>query len=223
MGTGRGGTVQSTPDTLHPGARSMKRKAVVTILLVAASTLGVQSSAQAQVAWDAPMLAPPEAPTGWGLYLTDPAPGSGIGALGTWRGADRMGLRAGVAEGRRGDAAFYGGVDVMGGVVRHSADFPLDVDWLVGAGVSVGERGLVSFPLGLTLGRALDANGATFLPYVTPRLVVDGWFGGDRGPSGMELELAFDLGLDLAFRPGWAVSFGATFGDRSALAIGLRF
>lgn len=203
-------------------ARFMKRKPTYTILLVLTLALA-PASAEAQVAWDAPMLTPPGAPAGWGLFLTDPAPGSGIGALGTWRGADRLGLRAGVAEGRRGDAAVYGGLDVTGGIVRHSPDFPLDVDWQVGAGVSIGERGLVSFPLGLTLGRALDADGVTFVPYVAPRLVVDGWFGGDQGPSGMELELAFDLGLDLAFRPGWAVAFGATFGDRSAVAIGLRF
>lgn len=201
----------------------MKRTPVLAALTLLGCALA-PASAHGQFAWDAPTMTPPGAPAGWGLFLTDPSPGGGIGGLGTWRGGDGLGLRVGVAEGRAGDVAFMGAADLVGELARHSPDFPLDVDWQFGAGISVGERGLVSFPLGLTAGRTLEAEGATFIPYVAPRLVVDGWFGGDDpGPSGLDLELAFDLGLELAFRPGWAIGFGGTFGDRSALAVGLRF
>jgi hypothetical protein len=37
------------------------------------------------------------------------------------------------------------------------------------------------------------------------------------------LDLAVDLGLDLRFSPNFTVRFGATLGDREAVAIGLVF
>jgi hypothetical protein len=176
---------------------------------------------QGQVAWESPLLLPPGSSPAWGIYLVDPSPGSGIGALATWRGQSPLGFRIGLAEGFRDELAVYGGIDASGSLVRASEDFPLDVDWVTGAGIGVGEATMVSFPFGLSLGRTLTGDGVVFLPYVTPRVMLDAWFGSDRPRSGARLNLGADIGMDLSFTPGWAIRFGATFGDRNALAIGL--
>jgi hypothetical protein len=182
-------------------------------------------SAEGQVAWDGPLLSSPSAPSGWGVYLTDPSHGSGIGVLGTWNGGGPLGFRLGLAEGRRDDLAVYGGVDLAGALVRASSDFPLDMDWVTGAGLGVGDAMLLSFPLGLSLGRAVSADGVWFNPYVTPRVVLDAWMGTSRPRDELDMRIAVDLGIDLAFDPGWAIRFGATLGKRNvrALAVGASF
>ncbi len=193
------------------------------LALISALLLLLPAPAHGQVAWDAPLLVSPGSPAGWSLNLTDPWPGSGIGALATWRGYGPLGFRIGLAEGPSDAVSVYGGIDASGAIARHSASFPFDVDWVTGAGIGVGEATLVSFPLGLSLGRRLHADGVTFIPSVTPRVVLDAWFGDDRPRSGADLELAVDLGMDIAFQPSWMIRFGATLGDRSALSIGLGF
>ncbi len=195
---------------------------MVTGLLVGCAVL-VAGPAKGQVAWDAPLLVSPSAPTGWGVFLVDPAPGSGIGVLGTWRGTEALGYRVGLAEGPGGRLAGYGGVDVSGPITRASASFPLDVDWLTGVGLGVGDAVLISVPLGLTVGRSVEADGVWFNPYVAPRVVVDAWMGSDRPRDGLHLNLAVDLGLDVAFDPSWTIRFGASIADRDALAVGLSF
>lgn len=178
--------------------------------------------AQAQVSWDSPGLVSPSTPAGWGVYLVDPHPGSGIGILTTFRGSPGTGLgyRIGLAEDRSGDLAVFGGVDVSGMLLRHSRDFPLDIAWLTGIGLGVGDRARISVPLGVSLGRALESDGVWFNPYMAPRVVLDARFGSG---SNLDLDLAVDLGVDISFDPGWAVRFAGTLGDRSALAIGLSF
>jgi hypothetical protein len=192
--------------------------------LATALTLLIAAPAQGQVMWDAPLLVSPSAPAGWGLYLVDPSPGDGIGVLSTWRGGGPLGFRLGLAEDRADNVAVYGGVDYSGRLIRASDDFPLDVDWIVGGGLSAGEDVHMGFPFGVSLGRAVDAEGIWFNPYFSPRVVLDAWIGRDDPPGdGLELNLAVDLGVDLAFDPGWAIRFGATVADRTALAIGFSF
>jgi len=200
---------------------NLRRKAI--FCLIAGIFFLPPRSAEGQVAWDAPLLSSPSAPAGWGIFLTDPSHGSGIGVLGTWNGGGPLGFRLGVAEGRRDDLALYGGVDLAGAIVRASSDFPLDLDWVTGAGMGVGDAMLLSFPLGLSLGRAVTADGVWFNPYVTPRVVLDAWMGSSRPRDGLHMRLAVDLGIDLAFDPRWAIRFGATLGDRDALAVGVSF
>jgi len=179
--------------------------------------------AQAQVAWDSPLLLPPAPRGGWAVYLVDPAPGPGVGFLATWRADTNLGFRAGLAEGRRRTMAAYGGVDLSGRLIRESADVPFDVDWVTGAGLSIGDAVLLSFPLGLTLGGFLEADGVRFEPYATPRVVLDAWLGSDRPRDGLRLGAAVDLGVDVLFNPRWSIRFGGTLGDREALAIGIAF
>lgn len=195
--------------------------AAVTLLFVAASP------ARAQVHWDGPLLLAPDTPAGWGIYLVDPGPGpgDGIGVLSTWRagGAGSLGYRVGLAEGRGGDLTVYGGVDLSGNLVQASGDFPLDVIWVGGVGAGVGRDVILSFPLGASLGRSFQADGVWFNPYFTPRVVLDAEFGSTRRRDGLELGFALDLGIDVAFDPGWAIRFGGALGDRRGLAVGVNF
>ena len=78
----------------------------------------------------------------------------------------------------------------------------------------------MSFPLGVAFGRVVSADNVRLNPYFSPRVVVDGWLGDDRPRDDLDLEFAFDLGVDLAFSPTWAIRFGASVADREALAIG---
>ncbi len=186
------------------------------------------SPARAQVHWDGPLLVSPGTPAGWGVFLVDPGPGphDGIGVLSTWRSSDApgsLGYRVGLAEGRGGDLTVYGGMDISGNLVIASADFPLDVIWVGGVGAGVGKDVILSFPLGASLGRDFQADGVWFNPYFTPRVVLDAEFGSSRRRDGLELGFAVDLGIDVAFDPGWAFRFAGSLGDRRGLAVGINF
>lgn len=199
------------------------RRSRLTLLFILLALTLPALPAQAQVAWDSPLLLPPAPRGGWAVYLVDPAPGPGIGFLGTWRADANLGFRAGLAEGRRDTMAAYGGVDLSGRLIRGSADVPIDMDWVAGAGLSIGDAILLSFPLGMTLGGVLEADGVRFEPYATPRVVLDAWMGSDRPRDGLRLGAAVDLGVDVVFDPRWSIRFAGTLGDREALAIGLAF
>jgi hypothetical protein len=181
-----------------------------------------------QVAWDGPFFVAPGSPAGLGVYLVDPAPGRGIGILSTWRGSAApggMGFRFGLAEDRSGDLSVYGGVDFSGQIIRHSNEIPIDIAWVSGGGLGIGDDLLISIPFGVALGRELETDGLRFNPYLAPRVVLDARFGDRNGSreSAMELRLAADLGFDVAFDPNWAIRFAASFGDRTALGIGVSF
>ncbi len=182
-------------------------------------------SAFGQVAWDSPMLMVPRGQPGLGLFLIEAA-GGDLGVMGTWRSSrnpQTLGFRVGLAEDDfDSDLAIFGGVDIAGTLTRESRDFPLDVDWVLGAGASIGDDFLLSVPAGLSVGHTFTGDGARFVPYVTPRIVLDAFFGDNRNDD-LELDAAVDLGLELAFQRNWAIRFGATLGDRDALAIGIVF
>ncbi|MBI4540499.1 MAG: hypothetical protein HY704_13445 [Gemmatimonadetes bacterium] len=52
---------------------------------------------------------------------------------------------------------------------------------------------------------------------------LDGRLGRDAPADELDLALSVDLGVDVTFVPRLTVRFGATFGDREALAIGIVF
>jgi hypothetical protein len=183
----------------------------------------------AQTAWDSPLLLPPRPPDGLGLYLTD-MHGGGIGFMGTWHSPVwNYGVRLGIADGRGDDdVAIFGGVDYSGPVNRATEEFPVDIDWVFGAGLGINDGVRISLPVGLTAGHVFRGEGAVFTPYVTPRVVLDAFFGGDRERSDMALVAAVDLGLDLQLATtgafsGTTIRFGATLGRRNAIALGVVF
>jgi hypothetical protein len=198
----------------------------MTVLLAAALVL--PAGASAQTAWDSPLLLPPRPQPGLGIYLADMHAG-GLGVLGAWRSSTwNYGLRFGLSEGSGDeDVAVFGGVDYTGLINTATSDFPLDVDWLLGAGAGISDGVRFSVPLGLTLGVSFQGEDARFVPFMTPRVVLDAFFGNDVRGSGLDLDFAVDVGLDLRLMrgplAGKSIRFAASLGDRDALAAGVVF
>jgi hypothetical protein len=200
----------------------MKIRMAALTLLCALALVG---EARAQVVWDSPMLVSPRTVAGTGLYLVEPHR-AGLGILGTWRGAPHgLGFRLGVADGGGDGIAVLGGVDMVAPLATVSPDFPLDLSWYSGIGAGYDRWLVVTVPLGLTIGRTFGAPDLRFTPYLSPRLVADAHL--DRDPpderNRLRLGLAVDLGVDLAFQPGWTIRFGAGLGDRGGIGIGIIF
>jgi hypothetical protein len=202
------------------------------VLVCFAALWSAPAVLRAQTAWDSPLLLPPRAAAGFGLFLTDMHRG-GIGLLGTWQSPVwNYGVRAGISEGPAGsDLAVFGGIDYTGIVNRGTDDFPVDIDWVFGLGAALSDYVHVGVPLGLSAGHTFQGEGARFTPYLTPRVVLDAWFGRDvpANGNGAELDLAIDLGLDLAMAAGAGpfggatIRFAVTLGDRAAIGLGLVF
>lgn len=190
----------------------------VMILLGAA----LPGAAAAQVAWDSPSLMRPGAPAGLSVFLANPDPATDLGVLATWRGSPApmgLGFRAGLANGTDNDLAAFLGVDVSGSMGRLSAPEGPSVIWWSGVGIGAHHNARISVPVGLALGWNGQGENVTFHPYVGGHVALDAITGGG---GEMRLGGAVDLGLDLGFRKGWMVRFGASVGDRDGLAIGVR-
>lgn len=200
----------------------MRRTALFATLAVTAA-LAAPATTAAQVAWDGPMLMAPGSPAGWGFHLVDPHPGSGLGGLVTWRSNPApvgLGFRAGLFEGVRDDLALVGGVDVSGAIHRGQGEVPVDVIWFVGAGAGIDDDVLLSFPAGIAVGWSFQGDNVAFRPYLAPRMVLDAFLGDERDDD-LDLGVAVEIGLDLAFDPRWAIRTAGSFGDRDAVSIGV--
>ncbi len=194
-------------------------------LLTSLFAVAAPGAATAQVAWDSPLLLPPQPPAGIGLYLHGPAYGD-VGVLGTYRapGSD-IGLRLGLANDNGDNIAVYGGIDLSERFHVADEDFPLDAGWALGAGAGIGDGGVViSLPAAVLLGRKVHEDELDFTPYFSPRLTLD-LLSGNNPPDDKDAKLNFsvDLGIDLDFRQGWLVRFGGTVGDHGAFALGILF
>lgn len=190
-------------------------------LILAVATLLGASAAQAQVAWDSPMLAVPTPEIGYGIYLFEPA-GAGLGVLGTMR-TGPIRFRLGIADGSRGnDIAILGGGDYSALLRRRTSDFPLDVGWHLGLGLAYSEYLTLGIPFGIAFGIPIQAEDISLLPFVSPRIILDGAFPDERD-SDLDLAFGVDLGIDVRVRPTWGIRFAATLGDHEGLAVGLIF
>ena len=205
----------------------------MTRVLLAGLLLAVPAAVQGQVAWDGPYLVPPRAEPSLGIYLME-MEGGGLGVMGAWRSYGwNYGLRGGIAE--SGDeVGVFGGIDFAGALNRSTDEFPLDIDWVFGAGVGAGDGVRVSVPVGLTGGHTFRTEGANITPWITPRVHLDAIFGRDvpegEDDSDVGLGVAFDLGIDLQLTAassrtlsGVTIRFGASMGDREAIGFGLVF
>lgn len=197
-----------------------RSRTAATGLLTALTLLCVvPTGVSAQILWDAPVLI---GPGGVSLFLVSPA-GGDLGALATIRPSDGpggVGYRFALAEeNRTGDLAASGGVDVSGYLARGMDGSDVDAFWWSGFGLGVGEELAASIPLGIVLGGSISGEGVVLSPYGGAHVALD--FVSGPGDA-VDLSGAVDLGLDMHFTSGWAVRFGASLGDREALAVGVK-
>lgn len=195
----------------------MRRTLMVTLFSAA-----LAAPVAGQIAWDSPALISPAVPSGFSLFVSNPA-GGDIGALGTFRhGAGPVGLgyRAAIAEeSGSGDIAVSGGIDVAGFLARGVEGSEVDVIWWTGGGVGVGSESLFTVPLGVMLGWTGSGGNVVLSPYGGAHVVLD--LSSADGDS-VRFDAVVDLGLDLVLSSGWMVRAGASFGDRESLALGVK-
>jgi hypothetical protein len=192
-------------------------------VLVLFAVLALATPASAQIAWDSPPFISPVAPAGVSLFFLN-GTGDRLGALATLRheaGPVGLGYRLAVTEEYEpGDAVIAGGVDVSGFLARGVENADIDVVWWSGLGAGVGNQTVVSVPLGLVVGWSGSSEGGViFSPYGGGHVALD--FASGEGDS-VSFSGAFDVGGDIVLTSGWMIRFGATFGDREALAVGFK-
>ena len=196
----------------------MKRSVLALIAVLVSAT-----PASAQIAWDSPPFISPVAPAGVSLFFLN-GTGDRLGALATLRheaGPVGLGYRLAVTEEYEpGDVVIAGGVDVSGFLARGVENADIDVAWWSGLGAGVGNETVVSVPLGIVVGWSGSSDsGVIFSPYGGGHVALD--FASGDGDS-VNFSGAFDVGGDIVLTSGWMIRFGATFGDREALAVGFK-
>lgn len=174
-----------------------------------------------QIAWDSPALISPSVPSGFSIFVINPA-GGDIGGLGTFRhsaGPVGLGYRAAIAEDASGDVAVSGGIDVAGVLARGVEGSEVDVIWWAGGGIGVGDESLFTIPLGIMLGWTGTGGEVLLSPYGGAHVVLDL---SSADNDSVRFDAVVDLGLDLVLRSGWMIRAGASFGDRESLALGVK-
>ncbi|MEM7416352.1 MAG: hypothetical protein AAF389_12690 [Gemmatimonadota bacterium] len=199
----------------------MRRPIVVTPALLFAVALAALPSA-AQTAWDAPPLISHAAPSGASVFVLSPT-GGDLGGLVTFRheaGPVGLGYRASISDDASGDGvAVAGGIDISGFLSRGVEDAPLDLLWWSGIGAGIGNETVFTVPIGAVIGWSGRGSDVVISPYAGGHLALDIRTGpGDN----VRLGGSFDLGIDLDLDQGWLVRFGASVGDRDAVALGVR-
>ena len=178
--------------------------------------------ASAQIKWDSPPLISPVVPAGLSVFVLNAASGD-LGALATLRqtaGPVGIGYRAAIAEeDGSGDIAFAGGVDISGFLSRAVEGSEIDVIWWSGAGLGFGNETLFSAPVGIILGWSGSGTDVILSPYAGGHVTLDI---STDDMNKVHFDGSVDLGLDVVLASGWMVRFGATIGDRDALALGIK-
>jgi hypothetical protein len=198
--------------------------------VLAAATLALARPAAAQLPWDSPSMLAARSPAGFGIHLVTyarPQQSFGVPALvAAWRASPGgPGIRAGIARGANdGEYFLGGGVDFASRFSEARAGSPVDLAWTAGASAGQGDYAHVAVPVGLVAGRGFGSGGVWFHPYAGARATLEARFGEDRPPERFDLALNIDLGADLGFgtAPRVFARFGASLGDRPALAFGLH-
>ena len=156
----------------------------------------------AQVVFDGPPLIGPASPNGLAIYLANPEPGDGLGALATWRysrGSVDVGYRGLVGQGADDDLALGGGLDISGVLSRGLEDTDIDVIWWTGVGVGIGDDVIVSAPIGIVAGWTGEGDDVVFSPYLGGHVALDFTsFDGDE----VVLDVSLDVGMDLELTSG---------------------
>ena len=194
-------------------------RTLVVATLVAASAV----PASAQTLWDAPPLVSHVVPAGVSLFVINPADGD-LGGLVTFRhdaGPVGLGYRFAISDqnGPSGDLAVAGGVDVSGFLSRAVEGSEVDVMWWSGAGIGLGNETVVSIPVGALIGWSGQGGDVILSPYGGGHVTLDI---STSDADNVHFGGSFDLGLDIVLSSGWLIRFGASLGDRDALALGVK-
>lgn len=194
-------------------------RTLVVATLVAASAV----PASAQTLWDAPPLVSHVVPAGVSLFVINPA-GGDLGGLVTFRhdaGPVGLGYRFAISDqnGPSGDLAVAGGVDVSGFLSRAVEGSEVDVMWWSGAGIGLGNETVVSIPVGALIGWSGQGGDVILSPYGGGHVTLDI---STSDADNVHFGGSFDLGLDIVLSSGWLIRFGASLGDRDALALGVK-
>jgi len=171
----------------------------VALLVAAAAVMGVVPPVRAQAtgmpSYNAPYRAFQHSELGAVFSFPD---GGGTGFEGAYRyasGTLDVGLRGGIFDPPgSGKAVLLAGVEARERVITHTVDFPLDGALVFGAGAGLVSGGSTFFvPVGLSLGRRVDPQGATIsiVPYVQPTV---GFVAGNNRTSA--LNFGFGVGAD---------------------------
>jgi hypothetical protein len=203
------------------------RHPVLTGALVGLGLL-LPASGSAQILWDAPPLVSHVTPAGISLFLVSPA-GGDVGGLMTFRheaGPVGMGYRFAISDQQSADPALAddiavsAGIDVSGFLSRGVEGSEIDVMWWSGAGIGIGSEAVVSLPVGALVGWSGQGGAVILSPYAGGHVALDV---STADNDNIALGGAFDLGLDVVLESGWLIRFGASVGDRDAIAIGFKF
>jgi len=171
----------------------------VALLVAAAAVMGVVPPVRAQAtgmpSYNAPYRAFQHSELGAVFSFPD---GGGTGFEGAYRyasGTLDVGLRGGIFDPPgSGKAVLLAGVEARERVITHTVDFPMDGALVFGAGAGLVSGGSTFFvPVGLSLGRRVDPQGATIsiVPYVQPTV---GFVAGNNRTSA--LNFGFGVGAD---------------------------
>jgi hypothetical protein len=132
-------------------------------------------------------------------------------------------LRGGAGQGVEGEVAGFGGVDLRAPLARHTEGQPLDLAWVVGAGLGVGRYALLSVPIGVSAGHPWSSGSVWFAPHVALGVALDLHMGGGAPDEEFQAspfaEVGADLSLDAARR--LVLRAGVSLGDRQAIGVGL--
>ena len=201
-------------------------------LFAAAALALLPTVAQSQLAWETPRMLGPNSPGGLAVHWlqAETLPGDGEAIMATWQFPglpDGVFLRGGAGTGAGDESAAFGGIDIRTPLASSADGRPLDLAWIAGAGVGVGDYLLFTVPVGLTAGHTWASGSVWFSPYIGVGLAMDYRRELDDDSSIPDDEFdvypTADLGLDLALDPGrrFVLRAGASLGDRQAIALGV--
>lgn len=194
--------------------------------------LGLPSAARAQFAWETPRMLGPNTEGGLAIHWlqAETLPGDDQGIMALWQPPglpENIYLRGGAGTGAGDETAGFGGIDVRTRIATAREGRPLDIAWIAGAGVGVGDYLLFTVPVGLTAGHSWASGSVWFSPWVGIGAAMDfRWALDDDADVDDEFDVypTADVGVDLALDPGrhFVLRAGASLGDRQAIALGVQ-
>lgn len=190
------------------------------------------SAASGQIAWETPRMLGPNTEGGLSAHWlqAETLPGDGEAIMVVWQPPglpDNVFLRGGAGTGAGDSSAGFGGIDVRTPIASARPGQPLDIAWIAGAGVGVGEYLLITVPVGLSAGRSWASGNVWFSPYVGVGVAMDyrATLDDEDAVPDQEFDVypTADIGVDLALDPArrFILRAAASLGDRQATALGV--